>query len=273
MWECMIAHKLQLDNFHVEIIYERYDASNEKSFSDVLNRVVKELPDGVVLNPTFKSVALHFISILSANNIPYVFIDVNIKGVGKLGYFGQDAEQSGLVAGKLMDFNAPKNSEIVILKQAKNKIFSQHIESRIEGFLKYFEKKNTSHMYDFHTVEVDLSDCDEPSSTLSKLFAKGKKYSGIFVPNSRSFLVADYLEKHKIDQLFVIGYDLVDKNCEHLEKVNITCLLSQKPEDQAYNAIMALVDHLVYKKDVAQTNYSPIDIVIQENINYYKTRS
>jgi LacI family transcriptional regulator len=93
----------ELSNYNIEIIYEHFDASVEDSFKKVLEKVCLENPDGVVLNPVFKSATMHYISIFNNRNIPYVFIDVNIKGVGKLGYFGQDAEQIGTVSANLMN--------------------------------------------------------------------------------------------------------------------------------------------------------------------------
>lgn len=260
----------ELASFNIEIIYEYFDASSEKSFKEVLEGVCDLKPDGIVLNPVFKSISLHYISAFNARKIPYVFIDINIKGVGKLGYFGQDAEQSGFVAAKIMDFSIPQDSNVLIVKQSNKKVFSQHIESRIVGFLKYFTDKKSKSITKFVTLEIDLLDRNEPELSLTKLFDSVESFAGIFVPNSRVFKVAEFIEKQKNEKPILVGFDLVDKNIQHLEKGNISYLLSQKPEEQAYKAIMALFDNLIAEKEVKKTNYSPIDIIIKENIEYYK---
>lgn len=259
----------ELFSFNVEIIFRHFDASSEESFKQVLSDVCDENPNGIVLNPVFKSASLQFIGDFKIKNIPYAFVDVNIKGVGKLGYFGQDAEQSGIVSARLMKKSTPEKSNILIVKQSKNKVFSEHIESRVAGFLKPYSKEIKNGVVNVSTVEINLDETDEPNHSLSKVFSKQGDFDGIFVPNSRVFKVADFLDNNDKTNNVVVGYDLVVKNVEHLKKGNIDYLISQKPEEQAYNSIMALFNNLITKKEVAKTTYSPIDIIIKENIDYY----
>lgn len=260
----------ELIKFNVEVIYEHFDASNEESFREVLKKVCDNNPNGVVLNPVFKSASMHFINIFNERNISYVFIDINIKGVGKLGYFGQDAEQSGMVAARLMDLSVFNKLNILIVKQSNKKVFSHHIESRVAGFLRYFETKVKKRNISINTIEIDLQNNDEPKYSLLKAFKDNGQIDGIFVPNSRVFKVADFIQSNSKKDIITIGYDLVKQNIFHLEQGNITFLLSQKPEEQAYNSIMALFDNLIIKKEVIKTTFSPIDVIVKENIDYYK---
>lgn len=259
----------ELASYNTKVSYVFFDASSEESFRGVLADVCKESLDGVILNPVFKPASLYFIDIFNTRQIPYVFIDVNIKGVASLGYFGQDAEQSGMVAARLMKSSLPAESNILVVKQSDKKVFSQHIESRVAGFLKYFNQGSSKNHIKTKTVEIDLLGLGEPGKTLKRVFEESPGIGGIFIPNSRTFKVADYLEMNRQDGYVVIGYDLIDRNLEHLEKGNISYLVSQKPEVQAYNAIVALFDHLISQKEIAKTNYSPIDIIVKENIEYY----
>ena len=260
----------ELESYNTTVSYVFFDASSEESFKDVLTNVCKHNPDGVILNPVFKSTSLHFIDIFNAQKIPYVFIDINIEGVANLGYFGQDAEQSGMVAARLMKSSLPSETNVLIVKQSDKKVFSQHIESRIVGFHKYFNQHTSNNHIKTITIEIDLLESGEPDKTLKRVFKEYPDVEGIFIPNSRTFKVADYLELNKNAGYVAIGYDLIDRNLEHLEKGNISYLISQKPEVQAYNAIVSLFNHLISKKEVVKKNYSPIDIIIKENIEYYK---
>jgi LacI family transcriptional regulator len=81
--------------------------------------------------------------------------------------------------------------------------------------------------------------------------------------------LGEYFDAHKTKVPITIGYDLVEHNVTHLKKGNLTYLISQKPEEQAYKAIWALFNNLVSKKEVNKTNYSSIDIIIKENYDYY----
>lgn len=259
----------ELAGHNIKIIYEYFDASNNDSYTAVLEKICKENIDGVVLNPVFKSTSLHYISIFNTKKIPYVFIDINIKGVGKLSYFGQDAEQSGKVAAKLMTLSAPPDSRVLIVKQSNKKVFSQHIESRVSGFHEYLNQLPETKSLSTYTLEIDLLHPNEPDLSLANAFAEYSPITGIFVPNSRAFKVADFMEKNKYKNIICVGYDLIEKNQDHLGKGNITYLINQKPEEQAFNAIMALFDHLITKKEVRKTNFSPIDIILKENLKYY----
>ncbi len=263
----LAAEKLQ--SYNTEVNYAFFDASSEESFKEVLMKVYMLNPDGIVLNPVFKSTTLEFIKNFKKRNIPYVFIDVNLKGVDKLGYFGQDAEQSGMVAARLMS-NLPNNSEILILKQTKRKVFSQHIESRISGFQKFLDKEAAAKNFNTLTAEIDLLEIYEPNITMNNLLTQHKNISGIFVPNSRAFKLSDFLLTTLDFRPLIVGYDLVQGNVKLMEEGLISYLISQKPEVQAYNAIFGLFDHLMTRNTLNKTNYSPIDIIIKENLEYYK---
>lgn len=260
----------ELNQYNTKIIYEHFDASDKNSFLNVLQLVCNENPDGIVLNPVFKDVSLEFIKEFDQRKIPYVFIDINLKEVNNLAYFGQDAEQSGRVAAKLMHQAIPNNSQVLIVKQSKRKVFSSHIERRIDGFLKYFLQLEQQFKINTQIVEIDLYESGEPANSLSNYFKESNSVSGIFIPNSRGFKLAAYLEQNKITNTIAIGYDLVDQNMDYLSKGYLTYLISQKPEDQAYKAIWALFYNIVSNREVQKTNYSAIDIIIKENLEYYQ---
>lgn len=259
----------ELAKFNVEVVCEYFDASNEESFIKVLNKVCEYNPDGIVLNPIFKSALMYFINIFNQRDIPYVFIDVNIKGVDNLGYFGQDGVQSGMVAARLMDLSVFNRLNILIVKQSNKKVFSHHIDSRVVGFLRYFELKSQHRDVVIDTIEIDLQNSIEPEHSLLKAFNNYGKIDGIFVPNSRVFKVAEFVHNISDKNIITIGYDLIKQNVFYLEQGDISFLLSQKPEEQAYNSIMALFDNLIIKKDVDKITFSPIDVVVKENVDYY----
>jgi len=259
----------ELINYNTEVFFELFDASDENSYRSVLQKVLDQNPDGIVLNPVFKETSLTFIQAFDKRNIPYVFIDINLKGVNNLGYFGQDAEQSGRVAARLMDLATSDELSVLVVKQTNRKIFSRHIEARVLGFNNYFAEKAPQKKLKITTLEIDLLDPLEPAMSLYKALNGPSKFDGIFVPNSRAFKMAGYLKENNLGDYVTIAYDLVDQNVEFLKSSQITYLLSQKPEVQAHKAIWALFNFLVSKKEVKKTNYSAIDIIVKENIDYY----
>ena len=63
----------------------------------------------------------------------------------------------------------------------------------------------------------------------------------------------------------------MDENIQFLEKKAIDFLICQKPEEQGYRGVMAMFNYLMTNKQVERVNYSPIDIIMKENLDYYKT--
>jgi LacI family transcriptional regulator len=160
-------------------------------------------------------------------------------------------------------------SEALIIKQTSKKIFSRHIEARVKGFLDYFTENNQQIRPVI--IEIDLQQKSEPEKSLQKAVFENPEIKTVFIPNSRVFLFADFIEKNNLPGYSLTGYDIIEENIAHLEKGNISFLICQKPDIQAYNAIMTLFDHLLTGEEKGQTNFSPIDIINKENIKYYKS--
>ena len=94
---------------------------------------------------------------------------------------------------------------------------------------------------------------------------------GIAVMNSRGYIIADILRKKGIDDIIIISFDLTSNNIRCIKNGSITALLCQRPELQGFNAIKEMMQHLIYKQEGKGNHYTmPIDIVMQENLPYYK---
>lgn len=258
--------KEQLADYNIDIQYYTFDASSQDSYIETLNQVIEEQPDGIVFSPLFEDIAKQMIAKMNGKQIPFVFMDIDMPDLNNLAFFGQDAMLSGKIAGSLIKTSVPSNSNVLIVKMAPHEIFSAHINDRIAGFNSTLSDTEIK----IKTVEIDISKKDEPNLTLQKQLKNIDKFQGIFVPNSRVFKVAEFLEQNSMKKMIVIGNDLFSNNIEHLENGTVTFLLDQKPEEQVFNAIMALFDFLILKKEIVKVNYSPINIVIKDNVKYYQ---
>lgn len=85
----------------------------------------------------------------------------------------------------------------------------------------------------------------------------------------RVYQVADYLQKKNLKLDALVGYDLLQKNVEHLKNGEVNYLIGQRPGLQGYCGIKALCNHVVFKKPVTAVKYMPIDILMKENIDFY----
>jgi LacI family transcriptional regulator len=224
-------------------------------------------PDGVVLAPFFKKESLEFIENLKKHNIPFVFIDSEIKDAGQISYIGQNSYQSGLVSGKLLDLMLP-GGNILVIHFAKEMDNQTHLIEREKGFYDWY-KKNNKDGHQLFTTEVSNTD-DEVWMVDIKNIIESNNIRGIFVTNSKVFFAGRLIEKFKLENLKVIGHDLVKWNVEFLNKDIVQFLICQRPEEQGYNAINKLFRFVVEKNNISDQSYTSIDIITKENIDYYK---
>lgn len=260
----------ELNDFSAELNTVSFRAISEESFVEATDKILADAPDGVVFNPVFHEASMSFIKQLNALNIPFVFFDINIKDAGQLSFFGQDAFKSGYAAAKLFYKSFLSNSELLIVNLASNKNVSHHIHTRGKGFQSFFAEHSEREVT-IHTVDIDLLGENEPGHSLNLKLKEFPNISGIFVPSSRIFKVADFISSNRIKDLLLVGYDIVDENIEGLKHDIIDYLICQKPEEQAHKAILAMFNYIMTGKEPEKVNFSPIDIIFNENIHFYKT--
>lgn len=238
------------------------------SFLIQAEKVLKSPPDAVLMSPVFQEATLNFCRNLDQAGIPYVFIDSHLAGTNPLAFFGQNDEQSGRLAARLMTYMTRGNGTVAIVKISRQQANSRHYTSRQSGFMQYISQNPEAQGISVTIVETGDSTPTAVAAGLNPLFESADNVSGIFVINSRSHLVAGYLIDNKHIQLPIIGYDLVADNRRFLEQGVIDFLIGQQPEMQGYNAIMALFDFFMREKRPPLFNYSPIDLITKENIDF-----
>jgi LacI family transcriptional regulator len=257
----------ELKQFGVQIQPFTFSQTDSSKFVIEADKIIDLKPDGVVLAPFYKKESLEFIEKLKKHKIPFVFIDSEIKNAGQISYIGQDSYQSGLVSGKLLDLMLPEGN-ILIIHFAKEMDNQNHLVEREKGFYDWYTKNNRL-LHQIFTTEVSDTSDDLWMGNVLNLIEK-HKIKGIFVTNSKVFFAGRLIEKHNLKDIKVIGHDLVKWNVEFLRKDIVQFLICQRPEEQGYNAINKLFRYVVEKNNISEQNYTSIDIITKENIDYYK---
>jgi LacI family transcriptional regulator len=260
----------EIQQYGVNINIHLFKQSDPNTFNTEASQILQSNPEGVVLAPFFSRESKEFISVLKKRNIPYIFIDSNIKDSEKLSYIGQDSFQSGMLAAKLLDYSIPEDSSILILHFAKEMDNLNHLVQREKGFYEYFNTNKTSDKKTLITLEIADPTDTECQNKIVNLLKSNPGIRGIFVTNSQVYYLAQLLEQTNISGIRVIGHDLINENISFLKKGIVDFLICQRPEEQGYRAIITLFEHLVLKKEVNNENYTSIDIITKENIDYYK---
>jgi len=257
----------ELRQYSVQIETFTFSQTNAKSFSEEAEKVLKLKPDGVVFAPFFKKESIKFIENLKRENIPFVFIDSEIKNAGQESYIGQNSYQSGLVSGKLLDLILP-DGNILIIHFAKEMDNQNHLVQREKGFYDWY-LNNKKNKHQLVTKEVSDTENEDWMERIHQVI-QNNNIKGIFVTNSKVFFVGRMVEKLGLDDLKIIGHDLLTENVEYLNKDIVHFLICQRPEEQGYSAINKLFRYVVQKRNIEKENYTSIDIVTKENIIYYK---
>lgn len=260
----------EIQQYGVNISIHLFKQSDSNTFSKEADLILQSNPEGIVLAPFFSRESKEFIAELKKRKIPYVFIDSNMTECDKLSYIGQDSFQSGTLAAKLLDYSVPDNSSILILNFAREMDNLNHLVQREKGFYEYFNTKKNSGKKKLITLEIADPTDTECQNKIKDLLKFNPDILGIFVTNSQVYYLGRLLEETNRSGIRVIGHDLINENIDFLKKGIVDFLICQRPEEQGYRAITTLFEYLVLKKEVNNENYTSIDIITKENLDYYK---
>lgn len=245
-------------NFGVLIDYYFYDY-NAKSFSNEANKLLVKNYDGLLFAPVFFNESELFLDKCKSKKLKTVLIDSTIYDNNEIAFTGQNASQSGLIAGKLSSLNFNRGNTILIIKITREIETTSVYLQRIKGFYSFFKDKEK-----FSNVilkEIDIKDSEKDKLNLEMF----ENVSSVFIPNSRSYIVAGFLKTNAMEAINVVGYDLLDKNISYLKEGYIDFLMNQKPDQQGFLGIEYLYKTIVLKEKVETLQNVPVEIVIKES--------
>ncbi|GBU07685.1 transcriptional regulator [Bacteroidales bacterium] len=261
---------LELSNFKVNIRILYFDQYAVDSFCEIMEEAIASKPDGLLLAPSINSITKKYTQKMDSADIKYIFIDSQIEDANPLAYFGQHSFQSGYLGAKLLFAQNIEIKEMAIFSfYHEGQETNNQISLRMKGFLSYRENKNIRGK--IHRASFLEDDKERNEKIMKTLFLEKTKLGAAVIFTSRAYIVAEFLEKHNIKGIALIGYDMLEKNIACLKRGTISHLIAQRPEEQSYKAIKALSDFLLFKKKANKINYVPIDILMQENIDFYNS--
>lgn len=251
----------------LEIMY--YSRLNPKSFVDTYQKCLEQNPDGVILVPTTLDLTRQFTDELHERNIPFILLDSHMPSLQPLSFYGQDSIQSGKFAARMLMLIAEKEPAIMLMKQAKDgQVASRQQENREVGFRYYMEE----HFPEVKILEVNLPLDEERKrydGILDQFFNAHPEVHHCIALNSKAHIVGEFLLKTKRKGVKIMGYDMVHKNADCLRSGSISFLITQHAYQQGFFSVDSLFRAIVLKKKVEPINYMPIDLITEENIDFY----
>jgi LacI family transcriptional regulator len=232
---------------------------DQNSFKETADGILGLEFEGLLFAPVFYEESLLFLEKFKEKNIPIVMIDSDIVNDEEHHFIGQNSFQSGYLCGRLISFAVKDIRRVLVIKNEPEIERTSVFLQRIKGFYSFFEENKNLSNFTFSEIIIN----DSLNSTLNlDMF---EDIDSIFVPNSRAYIVAQFLEKNNIVGKRVVGYDLLKKNIEYLNKGFIDFLINQKPENQGYMGVQLLYKKLVLHEPVESTYYMPLEIIVKEN--------
>lgn len=258
-----------LAHFRIETHEFLFDSFKSEDFVSRAESALEFKPDAVIAAPVFANETKDFFGKCNELGIPFVSVNDNTGHPGQLAFIGQDARQSGAVAAHLFRIGSNPGDRILVVSIAGDRDNNNHILKREEGFRDYWKMKGINNRVEILNHAIPEDNYRFISNSLEGLLQKTKQVCGIFVTNSRVYQAARYLAVKGLNDILLVGYDLIGPNVTYMKAGIINFLISQKPREQGYRAMLAVINKLKMNREPEREQILPIDIVCTENINQY----
>ncbi len=260
----------ELDHFRIEVREFLYNQFTEQEFLERTEEMLEFAPDAVIAAPVFHQETKELFDRCSERGIPFVSLNDNIRHPDQITYIGQDPRRSGAVAANLLRMGMHGRGRLLVVSIARDRDNYNHIQNREEGFREYWNGAGLSERPEIITQVIPRESSVYIKKTLAEIFEKYPDISGIFVTNSRVYQVARFLVESGREDILLVGYDLINPNIRYLNSSAIDFLISQKPREQGYRALISVFNALKINKKPSPEQLIPIDIVCKENLCCYQ---
>lgn len=269
-WQPCLAAVAEIEdnyrNFGIQIEQYPFDADSTKSFTETARRVIESAPDAILMVPLFYYEAQEISEQCEKADILISTFNNTIDAESPRNFIGQDLYQSGRIAAKLFDMLMNKGHLAVVHidQDFKN---ATHMQEKERGFLQYFEEKGTA---DFSVSKFNIK--KDPTADykaiLQAYLDENPSIDGLFITTSKTHIAAD-INAESNKKRTLIGYDLIEKNTQHLQKGRIDFLIHQNIKKQTFYGLRNLAEHFLFDKEIPKKQLIPIDIVTTENFKQY----
>lgn len=258
----------EFSNSNIKVRFLYYDQFDLFSCKDTYNAALEIKCDAMLIGPTFNDETIHFTSKLANKDIPYVFVDTLISDTFPLAFFGPHTSLFGQIEAKLLMSIMDKTKDVAIFqaKRIGNESSSQTI-TRKHGFVNYLKEfyPNTKILFGNYYN----SDEEESRREVEAFFEQNRNVGGVVVFNSRAYMISGYLRHAKRKDIALVGCGAIERNIADLKRGYISYLVAERPEKQGYLGFKTILEFLLFNKQPQVLNYTPIDILIKENVDYY----
>lgn len=222
--------------------------------------------EGIVTVPFFTAESNALLRGAQVNQVPVVFLDTEVSLDFPGWFICQHAHRAGEVAGRLLQGLVGLGGIYLVLNIINAKGLHENNRQRENGFRKFLKRHDKKEIAEVVTINYPL---DQPLETMPGMerLLLDKRRKGVFVTNSRAYMLPPVFRHYGVTGIPVVGFDLNEENLECLRREEISFLINQKPEYQGYHAVRGLFKFLT-EKDASGLHVDiPVEIVVRENLH------
>jgi len=244
-----------------------FDQFDPESYLKAFQELIIIEPDALVMAPFFLKETSKIIQTLDYKEIPYLFLNADLKGYNNLCYIGQKSFEAGVLSGKLCHLCSEKGDEYLIVLTRKNIHDYEANNERVKGFKSFFKNKFPNAL--INQIKVDISEGHEKvKNKINDFLNKNQRVKVVMVPSSRVSYICEAIDNDKLSKLNVIGFDTTPQNVNALKKGGVEFLISQKSFNQGYKSIKTMSNYLIHKEIPSNEIPTPLEIITNENYKY-----
>ncbi len=253
----------ELKELGVKVNYYEF-AGSSASFKKASQQVFLKNYDAIVTVPFFKKECNALLKNAKSRNIPVVFLDTEIKLKNPAHFIRQNSHVAGMVAGRLLHGLVGNEGKYFIVNIINDQGIQVNNKQREDGFRAFF--KSIGQNVDIKTINHLLNDSFKATPEMQS-WNNDTHLKGVFVTNSRAHRLPEILKQYKVQNTFIIGFDLNKKNLEYLKNNQINFLINQQPKYQGYVAIKSLFNFLTMQDDSDLHLDIPVEIIVKEHLS------
>ncbi|RKL65731.1 hypothetical protein CR203_18945 [Salipaludibacillus neizhouensis] len=274
--------------FYIETIRtKKFDI--EEQLETVQEIINSEKYDGLVLSPIDDFPFIDIINKGIERGIPIYTLNTDSPLSKRISYVGADYEDSGKLAGDLLDKFTPNSKKIALITDQINtlevkkqevtdakdslkqssRLRSRHslqIKQKVHGFKEYMRKCNDKkQIYSFEIESNNLI----PS--IMSLKDELSDMDGIYVASGVLVEVATCLEQMNFNNMPVLlGHDMSEEIHQFFIRGIVTASICQDPVHQGYLSVRKVFNHLMLDIPIEQSrDIVKLEIVTKGNVKYY----
>jgi len=251
----------ELREFGVKVDFYHFSGLSG-SFRASSAQIISKTYDAIVAVPFNEEECNALLEKAKAGNIPVVFLDTEIDLEEQAYFVRQDSRMAGMVAGRLLRGLVGAVGKYLIVHVLNGEGTQTNNRQRENGFRAFFDASDRSADITVlnHSLEHPLVISPEIKNWLN-----GSEAKGIFVTNSRAYIIPELLSTVGATNTFLVGFDLNERNVAYLKEGQINFLINQQPKFQGYVAIKSLFNYLT-KQDSSELHQNiPIEIMVKEH--------